>query len=286
MTTTARGGPAATATVLPADVLAVARERSRGGILQSAGDCGLVAGRNIRKLLRTPQLIVFSTIQPVMFLLLFSYVFGGVAKIPFVSYKDYIVPTVLVQTLVFAATASGIGLANDLQSGMIDRFRSLPIARSAVLVGRTASDALRITFQGTLVLAVATLIGFGYPAGVPRAFAMLVVGIAFGVCISVFSAWIGLTLRDPETVQVAGFIPIFPLVFVSSGFAPIRTLPTWMQGFARINPITSVIDTMRGLALGFPFDVHLASSAWHATLWMALILGVFTTLSVRQYRKI
>ena len=245
-----------------------------------------MAGRNLLKIVRIPQLIVFSTIQPVMFLLLFSYVFGGVAKVPGVSYKTYIVPTVLVQTLTFAASASGVGLATDLQSGMIDRFRALPMARSAVLVGRALSDGLRILLQAALLLVVATLIGFRFPAGVPRGLAMLAVGVVFGTTLSIFTAWIGLTLKDPETVQVASFVPIFPLVFVSSGFSPVNQLPGWMQEFARLNPFTSVVDTMRGLALGGRYAHHLGSSAWHTVVWIIVILTVFVSLSVRQYRRV
>jgi ABC-2 type transport system permease protein/oleandomycin transport system permease protein len=289
--------------MLSADALTVARTRSAGGLAQTVSDTAQIAGRNLRKLLRTPQLIVFSTIQPIMFLLLFSFVFSGVAagRVPF--YKSFIVPTVLVQTLSFAASASGVGLATDLQSGMIDRFRALPIARSAVLVGRTLSDTLRILFQAILLIVVAVMIGFRFPAGFARGIGMLAVAVLFGVGLSVFSAWIGLTLRDPETVQVAGFVPMFPLIFASSGFSPINQLPGWMQEFARVNPFTAAVDTMRGLALGdhyakslrpkfgaaadqFNFQRHLASSALHLTLWLVAIVVVFTTLAVRQYRKV
>jgi ABC-2 type transport system permease protein/oleandomycin transport system permease protein len=295
-----------TTRTLPADVAAQARERSNGSLSQAAGDVLLVAGRNLRKLTRTPQLIVFSTIQPVMFLLLFSYVFGGVAGASVPFYHSFIVPTVMVQTLTFAASASGVGLANDLQSGMIDRFRALPIARSAVLLGRALSDAVRIALQASLLLIVAVLIGFRFPAGIGRGLLMLIIAVLFGVGLSIFSAWIGLTLKDPETVQVAGFVPIFPLIFASSGFSPVSQLPGWMQGFARINPVTAAVDTMRGLALGdhyqkalanhplppgitaasFNYQRHLGSSAIHLVLWLVAIVVVFTTLAVRQYRKV
>jgi len=286
-------------TMLSAEVLARAQDRSRGGLGQAIGDTTLVAGRNLRKLTRTPGLIVFSTIQPVMMLLLFSYVFGGVAggSVPF--YKTFIVPTVVVQSLTFAASSSGVGLANDLQSGMIDRFRSLPITRAAVLVGRSLSDAVRVFLQAALLLIVATIIGFRFPAGVDRGLLMLVVAVLFGVSLSIFSAWMGLSLKDPETVQVAAFVPIFPLIFASSGFAPISTLPGWMQEFARVNPFTAAVDTMRGLALGnhyahlasrqgisFDYQRHLGSSAWHLLAWIVAITTVFTVLSVRQYRKV
>jgi ABC-2 type transport system permease protein/oleandomycin transport system permease protein len=286
-----------------ADAIQLARARNTGGLNEAISDINQIAGRNLRKLMRTPQLIVFSTIQPVMFLLLFSFVFSGVAggRVPF--YKSFIVPTVLVQTLTFAASASGVGLATDLQSGMIDRFRALPIARSAVLIGRTVSDTSRILFQAVLLMFVAVLIGFRFPAGLLRGLIMLAVAVLFGIGLSVFSAWIGLTLRDPETVQVAGFVPLFPLIFASSGFSPINQLPGWMQEFARINPFTAAVDTMRGLALGdhyaktlrpkfgaaadqFNFQHHLASSALHLVLWLVAIIVVFTALAVRQYRQV
>jgi daunorubicin resistance protein C len=288
-----------TTTILPGEVLALARERSRGGPLQAVTDTALVCGRNLRKLVRTPGLIVFGTIQPVMMLLLFSFVFGGVAGSTIPFYKSFIVPTVVVQSLTFAASSSGVGLANDLESGMIDRFRSLPINRGAVLLGRTLSDAVRIFLQAALLLIVATFIGFRFPAGVDRGLLMLVVAVIFGVSLSIFMAWMGLWLKDPETVQVAAFVPIFPLIFASSGFAPINTLPGWMREFARVNPFTAAVDTMRGLALGnhyqrlatkagenFNFQAHLGSSSWHLAAWIVVIFAVFTTLSVREYRKV
>jgi ABC transporter DrrB family efflux protein len=256
------------------------------GLTAAASDTMLIAGRNLRKVVRVPQLIVFSTIQPVMVLLLFTFVFGGIAHVPQVTYREYIVPGVLVQTLTFAAMSTGVGLATDLQSGMIDRFRSLPIARSAVLIGRTLADAVRITVQTTLVLIVAFMIGFRFLTGPLRGLGVLVFAVMFGVALSTLSAWIGLSLKDPETVQVAGFVPIFPLIFVSSAFAPIHTLPGWMQGFARINPVTAAIDTMRGLALGGVYAVHLWSSMWHMILWSVAMIAGFLLLAVRQYRRV
>jgi ABC transporter DrrB family efflux protein len=259
---------------------------AKGGASAMASDTMLIAGRNLRKVVRVPQLVVFSTIQPVMVLLLFSFVFGGIAHVAQVSYREFIVPGVLVQTLTFAAMSTGVGLATDLQSGMIDRFRSLPIARSAVLIGRSIADAVRITVQTVLVLIVAFMIGFRFLAGPVRGLGVLLFAVMFGVALSTMSAWIGLSLKDPETVQVAGFIPIFPLIFISSAFAPIRSLPGWMQGFARINPVTAAIDTMRGLALGGIYAGHLWSSMWHMIVWsVAMIIG-FLFLAVRQYRRV
>ena len=182
-----------------------------------AADVALMAGRNLLKVRRNTRVIVFSTIQPLMQLLLFAYVFGAVASVGGgISYKDFVVPAVLVQTMVFAAMGSGVGIATDLHTGMIDRFRSLPIARSAFLVGRTVSDSSRLGIQAVLLVIASLLIGFRFHAGVPAAIGMAIVVVLFGMALTAFSAWIGLSVGDPEAVQAAVFIPILPLVFTSS----------------------------------------------------------------------
>ena len=166
--------------------------------------------------------------------MLFAYVFGAVANVGRgISYKDFVVPAVLVQTMVFAAMGSGVGIATDLHTGMIDRFRSLPIARSAFLLGRTVSDSSRLGVQAVLLVMASLLIGFRFHAGVPAAIGMTVVVVLFGMALCSFSAWIGLSIGDPEAVQAAVFIPILPLVFTSSAFAPVSRLPGWMQPLAR-----------------------------------------------------
>ncbi len=253
-------------------------------------DIALLAERNLRRTLRNTGLIVFSTIQPLMQLILFAYVFGSVVTIgKGLDYKDFVVPAVLVQSITFSAMGSGVGIAYDLQSGMIDRFRSLPIARSAFLVGRTASDSLRLGIQSLLLVAAALVIGFHFHSGVPGAVGMIVVIVLFGIALTAFSAWVGLRVGDPETVQPAVFIPVLPLVFTSSAFAPVSRLPDWMQPLARLNPITSAIDTARGLALGDKTlyavsHVHVETAAWHFALWWVGIVVVFTALAVRRYR--
>ncbi|HSO96294.1 MAG TPA: ABC transporter permease [Acidimicrobiia bacterium] len=253
-------------------------------------DIGLIAGRNLRKVLRNPGLIVFSTIQPLMQLVLFAFVFGAIATVGRgTSYKDFVVPAVLVQAITFSAMGSGVGIAYDLQSGMVDRFRSLPIARSAFLVGRTASDSLRLGIQSVLLVGASLLIGFSFHNGVLAALGMVAVVILFGMALSAFSAWIGLAVKDPETVQPAVFIPVLPLVFTSSAFAPVSRLPSWMQLVARWNPITSAIDTARGLALGdktlfMVSHTHLTTAAGHFAIWWVVIVGVFTSLAVHKYR--
>jgi ABC-2 type transport system permease protein/oleandomycin transport system permease protein len=252
-------------------------------------DISLVAGRNLRKILRNYRFIAFTTIQPLMQLILFAYVFTGVATVPGISYRDFVVPAVIVQTMVFAAMTTGIGISYDLESGMIDRFRSLPIARSAFLVGRTASDSLRLGIQAMLLVIAALVIGFRFHNGVVSALGMVVVVVLFGMALTAFSAWIGLSVRDPETVQAASFIPILPLVFTSSAFAPVSSLPGWMQPVARLNPVTSAIDSARGLALGNSAlesvsHVSTATSLWHFALWWVVIVVAFTALAVRKYR--
>ena len=253
-------------------------------------DIGLIAGRNLRKVLRSPGLIVFSTIQPLMQLVLFAFVFGAIASVGRgTSYKDFVVPAVLVQAITFSAMGSGVGIAYDLQSGMIDRFRSLPIARSAFLVGRTTSDSLRLGIQSLLLVGASLAIGFSFHNGLLAAVAMVVVVVLFGMALTAFSAWIGLAVKDPETVQPAVFIPILPLVFTSSAFAPVSRLPGWMQLVARWNPITSAIDTARGLALGdktlFAIShTHLTTAAGHFAIWWVVIVSVFTALAVHRYR--
>src|SRR5207302_8711999 len=171
--------------------------------------------------LRNTRLIVFSTIQPLLQLILFAYVFAGVARVPGVAYRDFVVPAVIVQTMVFSAMGTGVGIANDLHTGMIDRFRSLPIARSAFLVGRTVSDSLRLGIQAVLLVIAASIIGFRFHNGPLPAAGMVLVVVVFGMDLRAFSEWLGLTLRDPESVQAAAFIPILPLIFTSSAFAPV-----------------------------------------------------------------
>jgi ABC-2 type transport system permease protein/oleandomycin transport system permease protein len=270
--------------------LASAEERAALPPGRVLADIALIAGRNLRKVLRNTRLIVFSTIQPLMQLLLFAYVFGAVASVGrSIPYKDFVVPAVLVQTMTFAAMSSGVGIANDLHTGMIDRFRSLPIARSAFLVGRTTSDSLRLGIQAMLLVIASLIIGFRFHTGALGALGMVVVVVLFGMALTSFSAWVGLTVGDPETVQAAVFIPMLPLIFTSSAFAPVSRLPGWMQPVARANPVTSAIDAARGLALGdgtlFKVShVHLATAAWHFVVWWVAIVTVFTALAVRRYR--
>jgi len=245
-------------------------------------DTLVITWRNLVRFRRLPQLLVFSTIQPVMLLLLFNYVFGGVISPGGLKYTQYLLPGFLVQIVLFGSAQTSVGLAEDLSRGMIDRFRSLPMARPAVLAGRTVADTLRYTFLVVLMIGVGYAIGFRFQNGAVPAIAAAVIAVLFGFAFTWVSAFIGMSVKDVETAQVAGFVWIFPLVFASSMFVPIATMPDWLQAFAKINPVTPTVDTVRALSLGGPW----ATPLWQSLAWIGGILLVFVPLSVRRYRRI
>lgn len=246
-------------------------------------DALVLTKRNLIKYVRVPTLLAFSTIQPVMFVLLFTYVFGGAIGVatPGVEYIDFLMPGIFVQTSIFGSTNTGVGLADDMSKGLIDRFRSLPMSRSAVLAGRTTGDLVRNVFVVLLITVVGTLIGFRFHAGVPKAVAAMILAAVFGFAFSWISATIGLAVKDVESAQAAGFIWVFPLVFASSAFVPVATFPDWLQAFAEINPITVTVDSIRALVLGGPIWAHL----WKSLAWIVGILAVFIPLAIDRYRK-
>lgn len=247
-------------------------------------DALIMTKRNLLRYLRLPNLLVFSTVQPVMFVLLFAYVFGGAIKgalPPGVKYIDFLMPGIFIQTVIFGSVQTGVGLSDDLAKGMIDRFRSLPMARSAVLAGRTLSDTVRNVFVVTLMTAVGTAIGFRFHGGFVPAVAGLGLAVLFGTAFSWISATIGMSVRDPEAAQAAGFVWIFPLVFASSAFVPVPTMPKWLQAFARNNPLSQTINAIRALTQGGP----VFHALWIALAWIIGILLVFVPLAVRRYRN-
>jgi ABC-2 type transport system permease protein/oleandomycin transport system permease protein len=247
-----------------------------------ATDAAAVTWRNLLQYVRIPELLIFSTIQPVMFVLLFAFVFGGAIQVPGGNYVNYLMPGIFVQTAVFGATATGVGLTEDLRRGMIDRFRSLPMSPSAVLAGRTFADLIRNFFVILLMTAVGYLIGFRFEAGLPAAFLALTLVGLFGYAFSWIEAWIGLRAPNAEVAQAAGFIWIFPLTFVSSAFVPVESMPSWLQPIADANPVTVAVNTIRGLVGG-----GATLGEFLLTLgWIAAILAVFVLLSVRAYRRI
>ncbi|HVL97978.1 MAG TPA: ABC transporter permease [Egibacteraceae bacterium] len=237
--------------------------------------------RNLLRYVRLPQLLVFSTVQPVMFVLLFAFVFGGAIDVPGVSYIDFLMPGIFVQAVTFGAVQTGVGLADDLSKGMVDRFRSLPMARSAVLAGRTFADTVRNTFVLLLMTAVGYLIGFRIATGWLQALGALALVVGFGLAFSWISATIGMTVGDPESAQASSFVWIFPLVFASSAFVPVETMPGWLQWFAAISPVTMTVDALRGLLLGGPVMRPLLGSL----AWSAGFLALFVPLAVYRYRR-
>jgi ABC transporter DrrB family efflux protein len=247
-------------------------------------DIAVVTGRNLRHFIRQPDLLVFSTIQPVLFVLLFVYVFGGAISrsLPHgVAYVDFLLPGIFVQSVTFGASQTAVGLKEDLTRGVVDRFRSMPMARSAVLAGRTVADLVRNIAIIGLMIAVGYLVGFRFLGGVAGAVGCIAVVAAFGLALSWIFAFVALTVRGAETAQTAGFVVIFPLVFASSVFVPISTFPDWLQTFAKINPVTVTANAARSLALyGTPVSLGAAAA------WIGGLLAVFIPLSVWRYRRI
>ncbi|HWH33252.1 MAG TPA: ABC transporter permease [Egibacteraceae bacterium] len=267
--------------------------RTRTTVASTVSDIAVLMRRNLLRTVRMPQLMVFSTVQPVMFLLLFNYVFGGAIgqAIPPAAggkYINWLMPGLLVQISTFGAGQTAIGLTEDLAKGVVDRFRSLPIARSAVLAGRTLADVVRNSFVLALMLAVGFLIGFRPQTDVPRFLAGFGMVMLFTFSLSWVMATVGLKVRSPEAAQSAAFIPIFPLVFASSVFVPTQTMPDWLRAFADHQPITVITNALRGLMLGegalLPGQT-VGGTVVAALAWMAGISVVFGFLAVRTYRK-
>jgi ABC-2 type transport system permease protein len=261
------------------------------GLLTALHDGWVVAKRNLIKIKRIPDLLIFSTIQPIMFVLLFAYVFGGAIQVPGVNYREYLMPGIFVQTVAFGSAVTAIGLADDLQKGIVDRFRSLPMSRAAVLVGRTTSDLLNNMFVTLVMSLTGLLVGWRIHTGFGKGLAGYLLLFLFGYAMSWISAVIGLSVRSVEVAQSAGFIWLFPLTFVSNAFVAIDTLPSWLQPIANWNPISAVVLALRdlwgnaaeGLAggSGFPAEHPVLLSV----IWCGLILVVFVPLAISRYRR-
>lgn len=246
-------------------------------------DTGGVAKRNLLRIVRNPRLLVISAVQPALLLVLFRYVLGGAIHIPGKSYVDYIVPAVFIEAVMIGGMATAIGLADDLGSGIIDRFRSLPMARPAVLAGRTLADLSRSVFSLALMVGLGLLVGFTFNANTTGdILAGLALVIVFGYCFSWVYATIGLLTRDPETAQIAGILPFFILVFASSAIVPVSTMPHWLQEFANNQPVSITINAVRALLQGEP--TH--NWVWQSLVWSAGIFVVFFALAVRLYRNV
>jgi ABC-2 type transport system permease protein/oleandomycin transport system permease protein len=248
----------------------------------AVSDTLTITRRNLIVWMRVPAYLVFTVIQPVMFVLMFRYVFGGAipVKVPG-GYVSFLMPGIIGQTAAFGSFGTAISLAQELKKGVIDRLRSMPMARSAVLAGRLVADTGRMTVTILIVLGVGYAVGFRFSNGVAPAILMVVLAIVFGVAICCIAAYTGLAIGDEESVQAFGLIWLFPITFLSSAFVPISTMPGWLQAFANNQPVTYVIDTMRALALGGPVEANL----WKSVAWLAGIFLVFVPLAVRAYRR-
>lgn len=257
------------------------KPQRRSGLYWALADAWVLAKRRLTQIPRIPDELVFATIQPVMFVVLFRYVFGGAIRGAGPNYANFLMAGIFVQTVIFGATTTGVGLAQDLEKGLVDRFRSLPMAKSAVLSGRTIADLVRNLFVVLVMLVVGLIVGFR-PSGSPLAWVagfglILLVSFAF----SWVSATIGLIVHSVEAAQSAGFVWLFPLTFASSAFAPVDTMPDWLQTFANHQPVTIFVNAVRALLLGQP----VGAEAWQSVVWCLAILAVFIPLSVWLYGR-
>ena len=248
-------------------------------------DTWAITKRNLLRYTRLPQLIFFSSIQPIIFLTLFNYVFGGALGSSGAAlhgkYINYLLPGIMLQVTLFGGLQTGVGLAADLNTGIVDRFRSLPMSRAAVLAGRTIADMLRNVVVLGIMLSYGYLLGFRFSNGLWGAVGMIGLLLLFGFAFSWVSAFLGMLSKDPETAQLSGFLFVFPLVFASSAFVPVQSMAKWLQHFANNQPMTFAVNAARELALGIPGH----GALWKTLLWTAGILLVFIPLSVRMYRK-
>jgi ABC-2 type transport system permease protein len=264
---------------------------TKTGVLKTLSDGAVVAKRNLIKIKRVPDLLVFSTISPIMFILLFAYVFGSAIKVSGIGYREFLIPGIFAQTVIFGATITGAGLADDMQKGIIDRFRSLPMSRSAVLVGRTGSDVLNNVLVIVIMSLTGLLIGWRIRSSVGEAIAGFLLLLAFAYAMSWIMALVGLMVPSPEVVNNASFMIIFPLTFIANTFVPTNNFPSGLKAVANWNPVSSVTQAARQL-FGNTGTAPLPDHPWslhhpviYTLLWVVGLLAVFVPLSVRQYKR-
>ena len=257
---------------------APAPQRAPASVLTSTGT---ITARNLRRLTRVPTLIALATIQPVLLVLLFTYAFGRAVHVPGMTrYIDYLLPGIVVLAIGFGASQTGVAIAEDLASGMIDRFRSLPITGTAVLAGRVAADAVRNLGVVVLMAGAGSAIGFRFHAGPGAALTAAALAVAVGTVFSWLNMLLGLLVRNPEAAGLAGLFPIIILTFTSSTLVPVATMPGWLQAFARANPVTDMAGALRALCLGGPT----ARPVTETLAWLAAILAVTIPAAISRYR--
>ena len=244
-------------------------------------DTLIIAERNLIRLPRKPELLIAFTVQPIMFVLLFRYVFGGAIRTGGIPYVDYLIPGIIVQNIAFGGFVTALGLNEDVHKGLIDRFRSLPMARAAVLAGRTLADVVTNLISICVLIITGVIIGFSFNAGVLHVIAGFGLLLLFGYAFSWVFALVGLIASTPESANSVGFLAVFPLTFISSAFVPVKSMPTVLKDFAQVNPFTIVVDAMRSLWTGAPAGNYV----WGAVVWAIVILVVFAPLAVARYRR-
>lgn len=245
------------------------------------GDTMVLAERNLVRLPRQPDLAIGFTIQPIMFVLLFAYVFGGAIVTPGFDYIDFLIPGIIVQNTAFGGFVTALGLSEDLNKGLIDRFRSLPTSRASVLAGRTAADLVTNGVSVLVLLVTGLIIGFSFQTSFPEVIAGIGLMLLFGYASSWIFAVIGMSVSSPEAANGIGFTLIFPITFISSAFVPVDSMPAALEWFAEVNPVTIIVDAMRALWLGTPAG----NNVWGAVVWSLALIAIFAPIAVAKYRK-
>jgi ABC transporter DrrB family efflux protein len=241
----------------------------------------IVARRNLLHIRSDPEQLTGMTIQPLMFLMLFVFVFGGAIAGSSSKYLQFALPGIMIQGVAFTGFQTALGLNADFQRGLIDRFRSLPIARSAVVSGRILADAFRVVWGVLIITGFGIVLGFRFHGGFAGAIGGLALATLFGITVCWPMAFIGISAHSAESVNTGGFLLILPLTFASSVFAPASSMPGWLQAFVKVNPITKVVDATRGLMLGGP----VAKPVFQSLIWIAILTAVFAPLAINRYRR-
>jgi len=251
-------------------------------VANELSDMWVLAVRSAKRIPRQPDLLIGFTIQPLMFVLLFVYVFGGAISTPGFSYVDFLIPGIIVQTMAFGGFVTALGLSEDLKKGLMDRFRSLPMSRSAVLTGRTLADVSTNVVQLVVVLGVGVAVGFRFQTGLGDVVAGIALLLLIGYAFSWIFAFVGLAASSPEAANAYGFTILFPLTFVSSAFVPVRSMPGWLQPVALNNPFTVMVNAVRGLFLG----IRVGNDVWLAIVWTIGVAFVSAALAIWRYRRV
>jgi ABC transporter DrrB family efflux protein len=278
---------------ITSDTRRLAAPASRGRIAQSVGDSLVVAKRNLIRMTRIPEVVLFGLIQPVMFVILFSYVFGGSLDVGGTTdpsvYRNFLMAGIFAQTVTFATAGAGAGIADDMHKGLIDRFRSLPMTRGAVLTGRTLADLVQTALTVVVLAVVAVIVGWRIHEGVPKMLGAFGLLLLLGYAFSWIGALIGLSVRTPEAATSGGLIWLFPVTFISNAFVDSSNMPGWLQPIAEWNPFSATVQACREL-FGNPGVSQsdawpMQHPVWASLIWSVLIVVVFRTLAVRKYRS-